>query len=92
MILLLVSILVPACLFYGVVLVNFQREVIKGRHKKSHSGSVISFNPTARHCGAREVYQLESVYFGPFLIVPLGKPAIASDRVDDHSVTARTCP
>lgn len=92
MILMLGTILIPACLFYAVVLVNFQREVIKGRHKKFHTGNVISFNPTTRQGGSREVYQLESAYFGPFLIVPLSKPAITTDRVDDHGLPARTCP
>lgn len=92
MILLLVSILVPACLFYAVVFVNFRREVVKGRQRNFHTSNVVSFNPTTRHGDPQEVYQIESAYFGPFLIVPLGKPPATSDRIEHHTRLARARP
>lgn len=92
MILLLVSVLVPACLFYAVVLVNFQREVAKGRQKFSRTRNVISFNSATRQGDAGEVCQLESAYFGPFLIVPLRKSGVGSAPVESRDWLARARP
>lgn len=91
MILLLVSILVPACLFYAVVFVNFQREVVKGRHKKFHTGKVIYFTPTDYQGSSKKFYSSKVPIWA--VSDPLaGLRVIASDRDPDpdHRLPART--
>jgi hypothetical protein len=130
MILFLVSILIPACIFFFVVLVKFQLEIIKASRNRHATGNVISldrqqqmFNQTQDHnalwtserlnreqnCGfieshsstpgnslggqaeSAEIYQLESAYFGPFLIVPLrNQPNVTVACDEDHRLSFLT--
>lgn len=44
MIIFVITVLVPACIFCGVVFVQFQREILKGRQKSLSAGRMIAHN------------------------------------------------
>jgi hypothetical protein len=115
---LILATMAPLLGFYVYVLVNFQRELRRGKQEKIagaktiplywHDGQLTGVDrasvtadfdlapddkrqPVSRilHESGLEIYQLESTYLGPFLLIPIPKKNGQTSQEDVRQITER---